>query len=285
MSKSMKKIAWLGVGLLLIVLFNGCQEKKSLEQTLPKETSQDQMAGAITTDVSTIDGFRSPTAIAFDSAGTMYVANWSGGTVERIRKNGERSVLASISGSPAGLACDAAGFVYVSDYKDSIYRVSPSGDISVYAKGLHTPTGIAFDRKGNLLVTNRSSGEIVRVESDGNSSIIARGLRTPVGVVEHVDGSLYVANYGFGITRIVAGESQTVSTEFQSSGCGIVVATNGEILAVDASGGTVKKIAANGKVVTSIVSGLKSPVALAFDPDGKLFVGTWGDGCVRRLVW
>ncbi|MCC5466647.1 NHL repeat-containing protein [Pelosinus baikalensis] len=285
MGNSMKKIAWVGVGLLVIVLFIGCQEIKSLEQVLPSETGQDQIADAIHTDTNTIDGFRSPTAIAFDSAGTMYVANWSGGTVERITRNGQRSVLASISGSPAGLACDAAGFVYVSDYKDSIYRVSPSGDISVYAKGLHTPTGIAFNRKGDLLVTNRSSGEIVRVESGGKSSIIARGLHTPVGVVEHADGSLYVANYGYGITRIVAGEIQTISTEFQSAGCGIVATTSGEILAVDASGGTVKKITANGREVTSIVSGLKSPVALAFNSSGQLFVGTWGDGSVRRLVW
>lgn len=286
-SKNMIRVVWLGVGLLMIALIPGCQQVNFREQISSREPSQNQVAVAnnLTQNLSVIDGFHSPTAIAFDFSGTMYVANWSSGTVERITKNGERSVLVSLSGSPAGLACDKAGFIYVSDYKDTIYRVSPTGDKSEYAKGLSTPTGIAFDNKGNLLVTNRSSGEIASVDAQGNISIIARGLRTPVGVVQHPDSSLYVANYGFGISRIVAGQVETVSTDFLSAGCGIVATSTGEILAVDVGGGTVKKINANGKSVTAIVSGLKNPVALAFDQGGQLFVGTWADGSVRRLLW
>lgn len=51
-----------------------------------------------------------------------------------------------------------------------------------YASDFSTPTRLCFDPAGNLLVTNRSGGEIAKVSKSGAVSIITRGLRTPVGV-------------------------------------------------------------------------------------------------------
>ncbi|MER6169827.1 hypothetical protein [Streptosporangium sp. NPDC001681] len=44
------------------------------------------------------------------------MSNWSGGTVERITPDGNRSTVAEVE-SPAGLAIDEAGNLYVSGAK------------------------------------------------------------------------------------------------------------------------------------------------------------------------
>jgi hypothetical protein len=51
---------------------------------------------------------------------------------------------------------------------------------------------------------------------------------------------------------------------------------------VDNGDGTVKSVGADGKARV-VARDLSQPVALAVDGQGRLFVGTWGDGTVRRL--
>ena len=65
-------------------------------------------------------GFETPDALAFDSAGNLYVANF--GTY------------------PRG--------------QDTVSEVTPSGVVSTFATGLTNPTGLAFDSAGNLYVAN-----------------------------------------------------------------------------------------------------------------------------------
>lgn len=60
------------------------------------------------------DGFRSPVGIACDAHGAIYVTNWGGDSVERITRDGSRSVFADGIASPAGIAVNEAGNVYVS---------------------------------------------------------------------------------------------------------------------------------------------------------------------------
>jgi sugar lactone lactonase YvrE len=264
--------------LLLAALAAGCQTGRG--GTAAKSSGPPPVPGA--RDEWT--GFRAPTAIAFDGRGNMYVANWSGGTVSRVDAAGRTSVFAEVAGSPAGLACDGADNVYVSDYRENIYRIGADGSKTVFATGLRTPTGICFARNGDLLVTNRASDELVRVSRTGAgaATVVAGGLRTPVGVAEHADGSIYVTNYGGGITRIAPdGRVAELGAEFARPGCGIAV-FRGEVLAVDNGDGTVKSVGADGKARV-VARDLSQPVALAVDGQGRLFVGTWGDGTVRRL--
>ena len=59
------------------------------------------------------DGFRSPVGIACDANGSIYVTNWGSNTIERITKNGGRTVFASGIVSPAGIAIDLPMFPYI----------------------------------------------------------------------------------------------------------------------------------------------------------------------------
>lgn len=182
-------------------------------------------------------GFQSPTGIAVDDSGNIYISNWSGGTVIKIDTRGGYSIFAEGMGSPAGLTFGGDGNLYISDYsKDVIYKVTPGGKKSVFTSGLHTPTGISFNKAGDLLVTNRGGNEIVRVDASGKVELVAGGMRTPVGVVEAPDGSIYVTNYGGGIVKVTAGgEMSTASNEFGRPGVGIAISRQGVIFAAKAS--------------------------------------------------
>jgi sugar lactone lactonase YvrE len=65
--------------------------------------------------------------------------------------------------NPTGLAFDREGLLYVSSRYDGIvYQITPSGNMSVYVEGMGVATGIAFDREENMYVGDRS-GTIFKI--------------------------------------------------------------------------------------------------------------------------
>ena len=62
-----------------------------------------------------------------------------------------------------GLAFDKDGILYVSSRYDGIvYEVTPRGEMAVYVEGMGVATGMAFDGEGNLYVGDRS-GTIFKI--------------------------------------------------------------------------------------------------------------------------
>ena len=228
----------------------------------------------------TYKGFSSPTGIAADRHGNLYVSNWGIGTVTKIDFNGKSSTFIEDLGSPAGLAFDATGNLYVADYtKDVIYKVKPTGEKTVFAKGLHTPTGISFNKAGVLLVSNRGSNEIVKIDSSGKIRLVAKGLKTPVGVVEDSAGNIYVTNYGGDISLVTpSGIVKTFSNDFGRPGVGIDINSKNQIFAADNGDGCVRLILADGstKIVVDDIGGC---VALLVH-NNTLYVGSWSTGAV-----
>jgi len=75
--------------------------------------------------------------------------------------------------NPTGIAFDRAGQMYVSSRFDgAVYRVAPNGTMSTYAEGMGVATGIAFDRLENLYVGDRS-GTIFKIARDRQTFVFA----------------------------------------------------------------------------------------------------------------
>lgn len=230
-------------------------------------------------------GFHSPVGMAFGPDGSLYVANWGGGGVDRIAADGRRSVFASDLASPSGLAIDKDGNVYVALFSaGQIVRIDTSGLRSVFASGLGTPVGIAFDARGRLIVANRDRGEIVAVTSDGTKEPLVRGLPAPAGVAVTPDGGYVLANYGGGISRLGRdGIVTEIAHDFARPAAGIVVNKAGRVFAVDYGGATIREVLPEGRSIV-IAEGITSPVGLVLDQDGTLLVGAWGDGNIWRIA-
>jgi hypothetical protein len=92
--------------------------------------------------------------------------------------------------------------------------------IRVIATGFHAPSGLTFDKQGNLYVANFNSNSVDRISRDGTRTVFASGgnLKGPIGLVADDANNLYVANYSSGtVARITpAGISTIIATDFKS---------------------------------------------------------------------
>ena len=89
-----------------------------------------------------------------------------------------------------------------------IYRVVPGHHPRIWARGLTAVTAIAFDRQGQLLATEYSTGgllsppttpgALVRISHHGHTvtTLPVTGLFQPTGVAVGSRGTVYVSNYG-----------------------------------------------------------------------------------------
>ena len=68
---------------------------------------------------------------------------------------------------------DEEGVLYASSRHDGVvYQVSPGGNLAVYVEGMGVATGIAFDRRGNLFVGDRS-GTIFKISPEKEIFVFA----------------------------------------------------------------------------------------------------------------
>ena len=79
--------------------------------------------------------------------------------------------------SPSGIALDAGGTLYVADTgNNAIRRVTPDGRVSTIARdGLNGPIGITVDRSGRVIVADTYNDRVGAIAADGAVTTIAGG--------------------------------------------------------------------------------------------------------------
>lgn len=111
-------------------------------------------------------GFNAPSGLTFDKFGNLYVANFGANTIDKIGRDGTRSIF-STGGylrGPIGLVSDDSGNIYVANYKGgTIVRITPAGIASVIATGFRSPYYLTLDKSGNLFVSQQEDNSIIRV--------------------------------------------------------------------------------------------------------------------------
>lgn len=180
--------------------------------------------------------FSSPGALAFDSKGNLYVADYASSTVRMITSAGAVSTFAGTgtygnSGDggaaskaalayPVSLAFDTAGNLYVGDEGNSnIRRIDTGGNITTVTTGVN-PLGMGVDASGNFYFVDGVSSSVRKVlpgggvvtiagngmpgfSGDGGPGFLA-SLFQPTGLAVGSDGSIYVADTGNDVIRRLA---------------------------------------------------------------------------------
>ena len=129
------------------------------------------------------EGMGIATGIAFDESGFLYVGDRSG-TIFKIAPDRQIFVFATLEPSISAyhLAFGPDGYLYVtgpttSSY-DCVYRISKSGDVEKFYRGLGRPQGMAFDVYGNLYVAASQAGRkgIFRISPQCQSELVVSGV-------------------------------------------------------------------------------------------------------------
>lgn len=128
-----------------------------------------------------------------------------------ISTDGEIPRIVDISASqghivPTAVAYDGNFFVGnlntfpIQQGASKILKITPSGQLKVFATGLTTVLGLAFDGRHRLYVLENTTGNPFPTPGTGRGDVqeIATGLSLPTAMTFGPDGNLYVSNVGFG---------------------------------------------------------------------------------------
>ncbi len=224
-------------------------------------------------------------------------------------------------GEPFGIAIKGED-IYVSDGETGkIFKVFKDGRTEILTDKLDTPSQIAFDKNGDLLVADSGTHTIKKIKPTGEIETIA-GIENqsgfqdgnaltalfnaPIGIAVF-DEKIFVADtYNDKIRVIengqvstVAGNEKGFADNFKTlanfdTPCGLAVWTGGRILIADTGNKRIRVLEQNGNVSTlagngnsNLFDGLLSesefvqPTAIAFDEKGAIYIA---DGNAIRAI-
>lgn len=234
-----------------------------------------------------------------DAAGNIVVADRDNFMIRKISVDGTVTTLAG-SGSagyadgagaaakfkqPLDVAFDPDGNVIVADNTGHLIRkVAPDGTVSTIAGDgiagnsdgdgtnarFKNPSGLTFDKDGNIIVADRLNNLIRKITPDGKVSTIAGD-----GTTGYVDGDAMSARF--------------------SGPYGVAVDSKGNIIVADLGNNKIRKITPSGKVSTiagssrgysdgpGISAAFYNPTDVAVDANDNIYVADNGNHAIRKI--
>ena len=244
---------------------------------------------------------------------------------------------------PAAIVADAGGNFFVADSRNhAIRKITTNGVVTTLAGQLgvagtangtgagarfNSPSGLAFDRSGNLFVSDTGNSTIRKITTAGTVTTFAgiagtsgfldgaaasAWFNSPLGLAAWTNGNVFVADSGNHCIRKISGGAVTTfagcpqvwgsadgtgtNAQFNAP-CGLAFDANGNLFVADANNDTIRKITTNGIVTTfagaagkdgSVDGNLasarfRSPAELAFDQKGNLFIADSFNHTIREI--
>jgi sugar lactone lactonase YvrE len=251
----------------------------------------------------------SPTGLAVDTAGNLFIADNHNYRIRRVTPGGVISTVAgngnagfSGDGGPAtsaqlsaphGLAVDATGNLFITTAGDHrVRKVAPGGVISTVAgigfagfsgdggpataAQLNMPLGVAVDAAGNLFIADYYNNRVRKV--------------TPGGVISTVAGN--------GVTQGIIGDGGPATSARLDLPWSTAVDAAGNLFISEYSGARIRKVTPGGVISTVAGNGLQgfigdggpatsaklwAPLGLCLDSSGNLLIADSYNSCVRKV--
>lgn len=179
-------------------------------------------------------------------------------------------------GNLGGVTVDRLGFIYVANFRDAVWRISPEGAVTELSRSLYGSSGNAVDSRGDLYQASFFGNTITRIRRAGGEQYFAtEGLDGPVGLAFGVDGALYVCNCsGNYVSRITAHGTVSEFARSDRFACpnGIAIDSDGNLYVTNFNNRDILRIGTDGGVrVFASVPGGAGNAHIAFSK-GFFFV-------------
>ncbi len=209
-----------------------------------------------------------PIGVAVDGAGNVYATTTSNSLV-KITPSGSQTTLSSNFVTPTQVAVDRNGNVYVADFgAGQVDEISAEGAFSVLVGNFPSPSGIAADKEGDVFLTRANSNQVFEDGGGQLRTVPGAGLNAPTSLAVDTSGNLFIADSGNNrVVELPAGGGQqfTVLSGVASTVIGVDAA--GDLFVSDQNTNHVLKgstISANLGAVSVCSSNCGAPVTLTY---------------------
>ena len=245
--------------------------------------------------------FYRPRGLTYAKDGNLYIADTGNSIIRKVTSTGQVTTFSGDGyyglyngsptdasyGGPTGLVADANGNLFVADRGNEVIRkVTPAGYATTYAgigfygntngaaasARFNYPTGITFDRQGNLIIADEYNHSIRKISQDGFVTTIAGA-------------------FGGGF---INGNVESAKFYYPS---GVAVDQSDNIFVADTENNAIRKITPEGIVSTfagSSQAGYKDgigqtarfnrPQGIAIDKNGVIYVTDSYNHRIRKIV-
>jgi sugar lactone lactonase YvrE len=218
---------------------------------------------------------------------------------------------AALFTSPNGVAVDASGNLIVADFGNQrIRKITPAGGVTTLAGGsigfadgtgaaarFTSPSGIAVDPAGNVIVVDYGNQRIRKIAPNGGVTTIfgdgAKGFH---------DGNLASAQFSFdhpALNDLSSSLLLPIRLDLRSMffPTGVAVDASGNVFVADYGNHSIRKISAAGAVSTIAGNGapgfrdgsganaqFTDPSGIAVDAGGNVYVADQGNNRIRKIT-
>jgi len=264
-----------------------------------------------------------PSAVAFDAAGNLYIADVSNGKIRKVTT--ATGIITTVAGNGAVVSVP-------SENGPSNACVYAGDNVAATGTTLCSPTGIAIDKAGNIYVAEATYGRIRKIAAatglvttvagtgtlgyGGDNGPATSAMIQASGIAVDASGNLLLADTGNNALRKVDGASGIITTMagngtqgYAGDGgpatgavlgqpSGIALDAGGNIYFAESVNGRVRKIAAATGIISTVAGSatrgnsgdngaatsaqLFDPVGVAFDSKGNLYIVDGMVGVVRE---
>jgi len=234
-------------------------------------------------------GFKTPTGLAVDRKGRVYVADSGHGQIVTVDKQGHQEVFTSGLQNPQAVFIDPFGNVWVTDTGRGIVsrfaatEDGTAGTRTTFKAGLDNPSGVAVDSANNVFIANTGRDEVLQFRANGEEVEVEGEFAHPTALAVNGSGHAYVANQVTSEISVITPlyTREKYNTAPTTNGTAVGLLKNGDAIVVSQREGTIEQLSPTKRTI--LASGFDHPHGVAVTALDEIYVSEPNSGTIYQV--